>query len=260
MSLAAKSVSTLESTASGRRSAGGPVRSVVSTPARSRRWTPRSCSGWSDRRSGRPAGQARLGSSRVAVDGNAELPGRLVPEPVDDDVGGPLQVDRVGEPQPQVGARDSRLISQATAQDLGAVKSPPRRRRGPPGHGPRRREGRNAKLVEWAQAEQFRARRHHGGHELALRPPVDDRERAAADSKLEMLGKHALTEAGNEIGRLDNVSFDPQTGAIEMLLVGTREIPAGSLLGNGSHGVVLDAGQDRLPSQRRRRQGEAQRR
>ena len=32
-----------------------------------------------------------------------------------------------------------------------------------------------------------------------------------------------------------------------MLRVGTREIPAGALLGSGSYAVVLDAGQDPTP-------------
>jgi len=144
-------------------------------------------------------------------------------------------------------ATGRKLISRATAQDLGAVNhllvDAVERRVTALVVG----RGRNAKLVDWAQLSSFGPDAIMVADELALRPPVDDRERAAADGKLEMLGKHALTEAGNEIGRLDDVTFDPQTGTIETLLVGTREIPAGSLLGSGSYAVVLDAGQDPTP-------------
>ena len=76
----------------------------------------------------------------------------------------------------------------------------------------------------------------------ALRPPADERERAAADGKLELVGKRALTERGNELGTVDDVTFDPRTGALETLQVGDREIPAGSLLGSGSYAAVLNDG------------------
>ena len=99
-------------------------------------------------------------------------------------------------------------------------------------------------LVDWAQVSSFGPDAIMVADELALRPPVDDRERAAADGKLEVLGKHALTEGGNQIGTLDDVTFDPQTGTIEMLRVGNREIAAGALLGSGSYAVVLDRGQE----------------
>ena len=75
--------------------------------------------------------------------------------------------------------------------------------------------------------------------EGALRPPADDRERAAGDGKLELLGKRALSERGNELGEIDDVTFDADTGALEELLIGDRRIPAGSLLGSGSYAAVL---------------------
>jgi uncharacterized protein YrrD len=137
-----------------------------------------------------------------------------------------------------------KLVSRANARELGAVNhllvDSVERRVAAIVVG----KGKNAKLVDWAQLSSFGPDAIMVGDELALHPPVDDRERAAADGKLELLGKRALTEGGNELGVLDDVTFDPQTGAIEMLRVGTREIPAGSLLGSGSYAVILDAGQD----------------
>ena len=77
------------------------------------------------------------------------------------------------------------------------------------------------------------------GDDGALRPPADDRERLAADGKLELLGKRALTELGNEMGMVDDVTFDTGTGALESRWVGDREVPADAMLGSGSYAVVL---------------------
>ena len=85
------------------------------------------------------------------------------------------------------------------------------------------------------------------GDEGALRPPSDDRERAAAAGKLELVGKRALSEQGNELGELDDVTFDAGTGVLEDLLIGTRRVAAGSVLGSGSYAVVLGDGQDHSP-------------
>ncbi len=108
-------------------------------------------------------------------------------------------------------------------------------------------KGRKAKLVDWAQLSGFGPDAVMVRDESALRQPLDDRERAAADGKLDLVGKRALTERGNELGFLDDVDFDPATGVVEMLRIGDREIPAGSLLGSGHYAVVLDASQEPAP-------------
>ena len=81
--------------------------------------------------------------------------------------------------------------------------------------------------------------------EGALRPPADDRERAAAEGKLDLVGKRALSERGNELGELDDVTFDAASGSLEELLIGDRRVPARSLLGSGSYAAVL-AGSEEL--------------
>jgi sporulation protein YlmC with PRC-barrel domain len=80
--------------------------------------------------------------------------------------------------------------------------------------------------------------------EGALRPPSDDRERAAAAGHLELVGKRALSERGNELGKLDDVTFDADTGVLEDLLIGARRVHAGSLLGSGSYAAVLNESQE----------------
>ena len=141
-------------------------------------------------------------------------------------------------------ATGRKVISRASARDLGSV-----------GHllvDAERRliaavivgRGRKAQLVDWAHVSGFGRDAVMVSDEGALRSPLDDRERAAADGKLELIGRRALTETGNELGTLDDVTFDPVTGVVETFQIGDREIPAGALLGSGRYAVVLDASQE----------------
>jgi uncharacterized protein YrrD len=98
---------------------------------------------------------------------------------------------------------------------------------------------RKAQLVDWAQLSGFGPNAVMVVDEGALRPPADDRERAAAEGKLELVGKRALSERGNELGQIDDVTFDATSGLIEELVIGDRRVPAGSLLGSGSYAAVL---------------------
>lgn len=100
--------------------------------------------------------------------------------------------------------------------------------------------GKKAQVVDWAQLSGFGPDAVMVVDEGALRPPADDRERAAVEGKLDLVGKRALSERGNELGELDDVTFDPDTGTLEELLIGDRRVQAGSLLGCGSYAVVLD--------------------
>jgi len=104
--------------------------------------------------------------------------------------------------------------------------------------------GRKAQLVDWAQLSGFGPDAIMVVDEAALRPPADDRERAAVEGSLELVGKRALSERGNELGQIDDVTFDAATGALEDLLIGDRRVPAGTLLGNGSYAAVLDESQE----------------
>jgi sporulation protein YlmC with PRC-barrel domain len=104
--------------------------------------------------------------------------------------------------------------------------------------------GKKAQLIDWAQLSGFGPDAIMVVDEAALRPPADDRERAAVEGSLELVGKRALSERGNELGQIDDVTFDAATGALEDLLIGDRRVPAGTLLGNGSYAAVLDESQE----------------
>ena len=144
-------------------------------------------------------------------------------------------------------ATGRKVVSRASAADLGAVEQflvdAGERRIGAVIIG----RGRKAQLVDWVHLSGFGPDAVMVRDDGARRQPVDDRERAAAEGKLQLLGKRVLSERGNELGTLDDVTFDPRTGTIEMLRIGDREIPAGCLLGSGSYAVVLDASQEPAP-------------
>jgi len=107
--------------------------------------------------------------------------------------------------------------------------------------------GKKAHLVDWAQLSGFGPDAIMVVDEDALRPPADDRERAATEGNLELVGKRALSERGNELGQIDDVTFDADTGVLEDLLIGDRRVSAGSLLGSGSYAAVLDESQAPSP-------------
>ena len=141
-------------------------------------------------------------------------------------------------------ANGRKVVSRASAADLGVVShllvDADERRITAVTVG----RGKKARLVDWAQVSGFGPDAVMVDDEGALRAAVDDRERAGVDGKLEMVGKRALTERGNELGTVDDVTFDPGSGVVEMLRIGDREVPAGSLLGSGPYAVVLDASQE----------------
>ncbi|MGW6056331.1 PRC-barrel domain-containing protein [Streptomyces sp. NPDC055189] len=59
-----------------------------------------------------------------------------------------------------------------------------------------------------------------------------------------LLGKRVLTESGEDIGTLTEVTFDPETGAVGDLYIGRDQTPTpGSrMVGLGSYALVLGAG------------------
>lgn len=145
------------------------------------------------------------------------------------------------------GSAGRKAVSRASAKELGAV-----------GHllvDAQRRHvaaliigrGKKAQLVDWDRISGFGPDAVMVDDEGALRPPGDEREQAAVEGTLELVGKRALSERGNELGKLEDVTFDADTGALQDLIVGARPIPAGALLGSGSYAVVLDGNQELSP-------------
>jgi uncharacterized protein YrrD len=105
-------------------------------------------------------------------------------------------------------------------------------------------KGKKATLVDWTEVSGFGSDAVMVSSEGALRAPADAREQAAANGKLELLGSRMLTESGNELGIIGDISFDPASGSVEVLSVADRQIPADAVLGSGSYAVVVAASQD----------------
>jgi uncharacterized protein YrrD len=102
-------------------------------------------------------------------------------------------------------------------------------------------KGHKALLIAWEQVSGFGPDAVMISDESALQEPRDDREQAAADGKLALLGKDVLSDIGNILGTVTDVVFDPDTGAIESIVLGDHEGPAASLLGAGSFAVIVRA-------------------
>ncbi len=100
-------------------------------------------------------------------------------------------------------------------------------------------KGRKARLIAWEQVTGFGPDAVMIADESALQEPRDDREQAATDGKLDLIGKHALSDFGNNLGAVTDVVFDPDTGTIESIVIDDREQPATSLLGAGSFAAIV---------------------
>lgn len=56
-----------------------------------------------------------------------------------------------------------------------------------------------------------------------------------------LVGKRVLSSAGDELGEVSDVDFDPATGGIAALLLGDDDVDGARLVGVGSYAVVVRA-------------------
>lgn len=98
-------------------------------------------------------------------------------------------------------------------------------------------KGRRGRSVGWAHVTGF------GPDAVMLDDAASLDEEASGDPGVDLLGKRALSEAGIEAGKVDDVIFDPASGEILGVVVGTREHAGSDLLGAGSYAAVLAAGE-----------------
>jgi uncharacterized protein YrrD len=137
--------------------------------------------------------------------------------------------------------RGRKVISRASAEELGSVSrlvlDSAHRRIGLVVVGKRR----NTRLVSWEDLSGFGADAVMVGQDEALREPRDDHEQAAAKGDLELVGKLAISDLGNDLGKIEDVVFDPDSGLLESLIVGEGEQLSGPVLGVGSYAVVVRA-------------------
>ena len=75
----------------------------------------------------------------------------------------------------------------------------------------------------------------------ALREATSERERQARAGGLDFLGKRVLTDRGIEAGTVQDVEFDPGSGALRVLLTTSGPLEADRLRALGSYAVIVRA-------------------
>lgn len=56
-----------------------------------------------------------------------------------------------------------------------------------------------------------------------------------------LLGKRLLSSGGDELGKVKDVEFDPDSGTVTSIITKENEVPGSALLGVGSYAVVVRA-------------------
>ena len=72
----------------------------------------------------------------------------------------------------------------------------------------------------------------------ALRPADGPREEGVR-KEFGVLGKRVLSDAGRELGEVQDVEFDPETGRVTTLLTEREQVSGERLRGIGSYAVVV---------------------
>lgn len=100
--------------------------------------------------------------------------------------------------------------------------------------------GKRAQMVDWAALSGFGPDAVMIGAESSLRTPTGDLEEAVAAGRRDLIGARALSADGVALGSVTDADLDPATGRLLQLLVGSRTIDAGTLLGMGSYALILN--------------------
>ena len=66
-----------------------------------------------------------------------------------------------------------------------------------------------------------------------------------------MLGKRVFSTGGDELGKVDDVEFDPDTGTITALFLAGGEVAGVRLIGVGSYAVVVQAEEEEFADEAR---------
>ena len=56
-----------------------------------------------------------------------------------------------------------------------------------------------------------------------------------------LVGKRVLSTTGDELGKVEDIEFDPESGTLTTLLLADTEVAGSSLVGVGSYAVVVRA-------------------
>lgn len=94
-------------------------------------------------------------------------------------------------------------------------------------------------LVSWSDLKAFGQDAVTLEDDGPLRLPEDAEEERRAGKDLELLGKPALLETGEDVGTVTDVEFDAATGAIGAVLTTQAQLPGAALLGIGSYAAIF---------------------
>lgn len=102
-------------------------------------------------------------------------------------------------------------------------------------------DGRKKKalLVDWEALVGFGPDAVVVSADDTLRGPADDRELAMVSGDLDWIGRRLLTDGGDVVGVVDDVEFDPSTGAITMVATDDQTYDADRLRALGPYCVIV---------------------
>jgi uncharacterized protein YrrD len=96
-------------------------------------------------------------------------------------------------------------------------------------------------LLAWDDVQGFGPDAVTVASDAVLRPARDQLEQRAENNDLEILGKRVLSEQGTQLGTVTDVDFDPETGAVTLLITKTETISGQRLIGLGGYAAVVSA-------------------
>lgn len=71
--------------------------------------------------------------------------------------------------------------------------------------------------------------------------PAEEDVRALTGKEHDVVGKRVLSSGGEELGRVEDVEFDPASGAVTALVLGAGEVEGSRLVGVGDYAVIVTA-------------------
>jgi uncharacterized protein YrrD len=96
-------------------------------------------------------------------------------------------------------------------------------------------------LLAWDDVQGFGPDAVTVASDAVIRPARDRLEQRAENNDLEILGKRVLSEQGTQLGTVTDVDFDPETGAVTLLITKTATISGQRLIGLGGYAAVVSA-------------------
>jgi uncharacterized protein YrrD len=98
---------------------------------------------------------------------------------------------------------------------------------------------RNARFVDWAAIASFGEDAVIIEDAAVVREAAGEREDLVAKDRAPVLDQRVLSSLGDQLGIVDDLGFDPESGVIETIEVGGLRLPGEQLRGVGSYAVVV---------------------